>query len=177
MESELSYLVSNVDIEKKFKNKSLLKIVLYSDLNDMSDLSEILPHAGTCCFILLRTSENSGHWTVIVRSNEDKIYYFDSYGVAPDGEMSKISPELRYELHENKKKLSELLKNHGVEYNRIQFQKYDPEINTCGKWTTVFAISVLNGLSLQEFQHEIIDMKHSSGESYDEIVCELWKNI
>lgn len=85
MNKDLAYLVSNIDLQKKFKaTPDQMKIVLYPDLNDVEDIMSLLPETLCVCFILLKTSEQSGHWT--------NPYYFDSYGVAPDGELSNISP-------------------------------------------------------------------------------------
>ncbi len=101
MNKDLAYLVSNIDLQKKFKSTpGQIKIVVYPELNDTEDIMDILPSEISACFILLKTSEQSGHWCCLCRNN-NSIYYFDSYGVAPDGELSRISSGLRYELHEN----------------------------------------------------------------------------
>ena len=106
MDKDLAYLVSNIDLQKKFKiTPDQIMIKIYPDLNDVEDIMNILPSEICVCFILLKTSEQSGHWTCLVRNN-NLIYYFDSYGVAPDGELSKISPGIRYELHENPRALT-----------------------------------------------------------------------
>ena len=106
MDKDLAYLVSNIDLQKKFKiTPDQIMIKIYPDLNDVEDIMNILPSEICVCFILLKTSEQSGHWTCLVRNN-NLINYFDSYGVAPDGELSKISPGIRYELHENQRALT-----------------------------------------------------------------------
>eukprot|EP01040_Poterioochromonas_malhamensis_P018552 gene18552-21693_t len=154
MDRELEYLVSNYDIENQFDHSKNIKILLYSDLNDINELTDLVPFTSSACFILLKTSENSGHWICIAR-DENMIYYFDSYGVKPDGELSRISSGARYMLHENQKALTRLIrtipKNMNFEYNKTRFQKYSPSINTCGKWTTIFSKCVLQGMTLKEF--------------------------
>ena len=88
MDKDLAYLVSNIDLQKKFKaTPDKIMIKLYPELNDTEDIMDILPSDVCVCFILLKTSEQSGHWTCLCR-NGNCIYYFDSYGVAPDGELS-----------------------------------------------------------------------------------------
>ena len=68
LNDKLSYMVSNIDIGKKLK---------------------------CCCFILIQTSDNSFHWTLLCRNNSN-IYYFDSYGIRADCEMHNIPQQERY---------------------------------------------------------------------------------
>lgn len=86
MDKDLAYLVSNIDLQNKFKSTpDKIMIKLYPELNDTEEIMDILSSGVCVCFILLETSEQSGHWTCLCR-NGNSIYYFDSYGVAPDGE-------------------------------------------------------------------------------------------
>eukprot|EP01038_Epipyxis_sp_PR26KG_P010127 gene10127-13618_t len=128
----------------------------------------------------MRRSDSSGHWCVLVR-NDTNIYYFDSYGVKPDGEMSHISFGLRYELHENQKSLSRLLKtipkNFLFAYNKTQFQQYSPNINTCGKWSVVFTKCIFDGMTLDQFQQRMSAIKSRYNVSYDELVCVLFDSF
>jgi hypothetical protein len=181
MNKDLAYLVSNIDLQNKFKSTpDQIMIKIYPDLNDVEDIMEILPSEICVCFILLKTSEQSGHWTCLCRNN-NSIYYFDSYGVAPDGELSRISPGVRYQLHENQRSLTRLLKTipNGFvfSYNNKQFQQYNPNINTCGKWCEAFAKCVFKGLTLKEFQDKMESMKKQYNKSFDEIVCMLYKTL
>ena len=149
MNKDLAYLVSNIDLQKKFKSyPGQMKIILYPELNDIEDIMDILPSNICVCFILLKTSENSGHWTCLCR-NGNMIYYFDSYGVAPDGELNRISLGLRYQLHENQLSLTRLIRTipsgFTFSYNTKQFQQYSPNINTCGRWVEVCAKFVFKG--------------------------------
>ena len=64
MNKDLAYLVSNIDLQRKFKSTpSQMKIMLYPELNDKEDIMDILPSKICVCFILLKTSEQSCHWT------------------------------------------------------------------------------------------------------------------
>ena len=181
MDKELSYLVSNIDLQRKFKSTlDRMKIKLYPELNDVEDIMTLLPLDVCVCFILLRTSEQSGHWTCLCR-NDTYIYYFDSYGVAPDGELTKIAPGVRYQLHKNQRALTRLIRTipHGFvfSYNNKQFQQYSSNINTCGKWTEVFAKSIFKGLSLNEFQERMDALKKEYRTPFDNLVCLLWKTL
>jgi hypothetical protein len=159
MNKELSYLVSNIDLERKFKtSNSRIKIEVYPELNQINNILDLLPGNICACFILLKTSENSGHWTCLCRS-DNMIYYMDSYGVKPDGELSNIKPGLQYQLHENSKALTRLIrtipKGFVFSYNNIQFQQYDANVNTCGKWCDVFCKCIFHGLTLEQFQQRL----------------------
>lgn len=126
MDKDLAYLVSNIDLQKKFKiTPDQIMIKIYPDLNDVEDIMNILPSEICVCFILLKTSEQSGHWTCLVRNN-NLIYYFDSYGVAPDGELSKISPGIN-------RLIRTIPSGYTFSYNSKQFQQCSSSVNTCGK--------------------------------------------
>lgn len=181
MDKQLSYLVSNIDLLNKFKSTpNQIMIKIYNELNDVEDIMQILPETICVCFVLLKTSEDSGHWTCLVRNN-NTIYYFDSYGVAPDGELSRIAPNVRYQLHENQRSLTRLIHtvSHGFtfSYNNMQFQQYSPRVNTCGKWCYAFARCVFDGVSLDDFQERMHQLKDEYKCSYDDLVCVLWKTL
>ena len=181
MDKDLAYLVSNIDLQKKFKiTPDQIMIKIYPDLNDVEDIMDILPSEICVCFILLKTSEQSGHWTCLVRNN-NLIYYFDSYGVAPDGELSKISPGIRYELHENQRALTRLIRTipsgYTFSYDSKQFQQYSSSVNTCGKWCEVFAKCIFKGLTLKDFQNRMESLKEQYHTSFDQLVCILWTSL
>ena len=177
----LEYLVSNIDIQDKFNQN--INIITYKHLIEYKTLMDLLPQKICACFILLKTSFHSGHWTVIVRYYNN-IYYFDSYGVKPDGEIKHINPHLRYELGESHKYLTELINKSkfNVIYNNFQFQSYHEDINTCGKWCTIFAKTIIEGLTLKSFTSGIKNLKniyvkeHPSDHSlaFDKIISMLY---
>lgn len=177
MQSEISYLVSNIDIQKKFHRSKQIKIMVYSDLQGITDLLELVPYDKSACFILLRTSTNAGHWTCICR-NLNKIYYFDSYGIKPDGELSNISQSDRYVLGENEPILMNLINSlsgdYTFQYNKIQFQEYSSIVNTCGKWSTVFAMCIFEGLTMDIFQQNMMQLKTKYKVSFDSLICTIW---
>lgn len=184
-DKELSYMVSNFDIMKKTRySNTSVKIIVYSQLEQISDLLQLLPKPLSSCFILIRTSDNSGHWTCICR-NYNNIYYFDSYGVKPDGELKNINNDERLILDESKPLLSilvrQLPKAIKFKYNNIQFQSYFKEnnypVNTCGKWTTVFTNCIFNGLTLNQFQTRINQIQALTHLSFDELICLLYDSF
>lgn len=178
---ELSYLVSNIDLERKFKtNKSQIIVKVYPELNQINNIIDILPGNICACFILLKTTENSGHWTCLCR-NQNDIYYFDSYGIGPDDELHNIKPGLRYQLHENSKALTRLIQTipsgFTFSYNKVQFQQYDPNVNTCGKWCDVFCKCIFKGLTLDQFQQRMKQLKIQYRTSYDLLACSLYDTL
>ena len=155
--NSLQYLVSNIDIINKLKNFTV-KIILYKDLQNISNITELLPMQYCAVCILIKTAINSGHWTSITRQN-NILYYFDSYGVKLDGELKNIAPHLRYDLNENAKYLTKILKNTNfiVKQNTHKYQDYSESISTCGKWISIFIDYILSNKNhnLQKFQNEI----------------------
>ena len=173
--SEISYLVSNYDIENKFHHSTNIKIMVYSDLSRYSSILQLLKSNKSACFILLRTSNNSGHWTVLTR-NGNTITYFDSYGKGPDKEMQYV--ENRASLGENVLYLSKLIQTipegYTFQFNKTQFQSKRQNVNTCGKWCTVFTKIIFEGLTLEDFKNRINQLKAQYKVSLDQLVCDLF---
>lgn len=111
---------------------------------------------------------------------ENKLLtYFDSYGKGIDQELKYVSNANRQALHENKPYLTNLVNNlvkqgFKLEYNKIDFQSYSPNIDTCGKWVVFITNSLLNGLNLSEAQKLIKNLKSKNNNSYDQIVNHLY---
>ena len=182
---ELSYMVSNIDIGKKLKSyKKQIKIIIYKDLDGMTSISDLLPYDKCCCFILIQTSDNTGHWTLLCRNNSN-IYYFDSYGIRPDGEMHNIPEQERYLLDESRPLLSHLIYtmplSYNFHYNKIQFQQYSKHngisIDTCGKHCISFAYCAMNDVTLDDYTERMKQLKHDLKMDYDHIVCLMYDAI
>jgi len=175
--NDLSYLVSSIDLKKKIKHK--FKLVQYKDLFEYQNLNQLLPNSKlSILIILINTSpEGGGHWTILVRQKK-LITYFDSYGKKIDQELKYISASDKNQLHENEPYLSELINNANVqvEQNTIQFQSYSPDINTCGKYVTFVANSMIKGMNLTEIQNLLQSIHKNKKESYDNIVNHFYNN-
>lgn len=61
--------------------------------------------------------------------------------------------------------------------NTIQFQSYDKNINTCGKYVTFVCNSIIHGLNLQEIQQLLLKIHTEKKESYDTIVNHFFRII
>jgi len=153
-----AYLLSDSDLMKIFNNK--LKIIKYSDVKYYNDLSELLAPYGRTV-ILIETSPNRGHWTCIFEGTgkekynifkgqkKKNIFYFDSYGVIPDGQLKRIDYNIRLMLGEGSKDLVPLFHNYMIKYNVHRLQEKKKGIATCGKWCA--ARMILNNLNSDEF--------------------------
>ena len=119
-----------------------------------------MPQDKSAVFILIKTSQQSGHWTAVAR-NKNNVYYFDSYSIGIDGELKNISADLRYELGESEHLLSKLFKNSQliVHSNSFHYQSHHEDINTCGKWCVIFVKAIFDGLSMKAFKAGILHMK------------------
>ena len=111
-----------------------MRFTKYSDIDDFPTIEDMFD--GTeCVLILYETIKNSGHWCCILNS-EDKIDFFDSYGLVPDNELLFVNIKFREENDMLIPHLSKLfLKTEKcIEYNDKRLQKMAEGINTCGYW-------------------------------------------
>jgi hypothetical protein len=179
-ENSLSYMVSNDNLKQKIYHK--FKLIEYPQLSNYNNIvKQLLPNKKlSILIILLETSNNSGHWTALVRKDKT-LYYFDSYGKGPDDELKYIDPKVRKQLNE-KPYLSELLnkaKQQGYEiiYNNIDLQEHKPNINTCGKHIAAFINAMIDNIDLNSYLKLLKQTKQKTKLSYDEIVNELYQSF
>ncbi len=115
-------------------------IISYGDLKHFNNIDQILKNG--LCFILIETSEGSGHWICAFRL-EDKgppaIEIFNSYGGGfIDYEIAGnyVPDKLRKRLNEDWPYLTELLlksKQYVYHYNNYPLQSENKDIATCGR--------------------------------------------
>jgi hypothetical protein len=175
MENQLSYEVSDKDLKNRIH--SPFKLVLYPDLGNYQNITDILPNEFSTLIILLEAGSGN-HWTCLIRRN-NILTYFDSYGKKPDGEFYLIPKATQIQLHEQGHYLSVLLnqaKKSGfkVQYNKTDFQSHADGVNDCGKWIYMFIEASISGLNLNQFQNSIKQTKKQTGKSYDQICNEFW---
>ena len=120
--------------------------------------------------------------------NNDLIYYYDSYGVAPDGELSKISPGIRYELHENQRALTRLLRTipSGLLSDTTASSfKSTVQVSTLAVvgWKCQHlrslggSVCIFKGFTLKDFQDRMESLKEQYHTSFDKLVCSLWSSL
>ncbi len=66
--------------------------------------------------------------------------------------------------------------NFKIQFNHVQLQSNSPKLQTCGKWITVFANAMFEGMTLQQFLQESKKEKTKLKISYDDIVNEIYNH-
>jgi len=130
---EISYSVSNLDLYKLFNNK--IHIYDYNELSQFNNINQAF-HPYDVIFLLFETKQNYGHWTCII-NHDDRIEFFDSYGIFPDKERKYTNIEFRKQNNMMLPHLTALLYNSNkqIEYNDHKLQDMSKRnIQTCGRW-------------------------------------------
>lgn len=110
-------------------------ILTYPQLMKVNDIMQVLNKP---LILLYMTHERFGHWCCLIKHN-DRIEFFDSYGIIIDDQLKKIDEIFRIKSGQNYPHLLKLLYNSGykIEYNHIPLQKkYKSKIETvatCGR--------------------------------------------
>lgn len=138
------------------------KIIRQADLRNMKQLPK-LP-----LVLLYEIKKDFGHWVTVLETPEG-IEHFDSYGYAPDSELSFIPDNYKIESHQNEKHLLKLLlkKNEQINYSNFVFQD-EPPIATCGRW--VILRNLLNYLTIDQFHKSINRTSKELGVTPDQLV-------
>lgn len=147
------------------------EIIVYNKLNDIHDISELLPNNKSYFFLLIEDSPNKGHWVCVNKLN-DVIEFFDSYGGAPDSQLKWMDPQENKLLGQGRKRLSQLMSKSGlkVNYNPVHYQRESPDIKTCGRHCCLRIKLMLKGKDLDDYNKFMEKQKNSTDMSYDEIV-------
>jgi hypothetical protein len=170
--------ITDKDLERYFPetNHYADNVMKYSDLLKYNSIYQLLPNEKSYKIILVESEKNSGHWTAIMRY-KDTIEFFDSYGVAPDGELKFIDSIKKRLLGENRHYLTTLLRNitdKKVIYNKMKFQKLKTGSATCGRWVILRILMMRDFFyTLEEFQDFINKNKNEMGFDPDYLVS-LW---
>lgn len=163
----LNHPLSDIEIKGMLGGRT--KIVKYSDIHRMNSIDELLVPFRSC-FILYEVRENSGHWVVLLMLPDGSIEFFDSYGGTPDSQLTFIPKNFASRSYQNYPYLSMLLKKSGkhITYNPYQFQKFDNNVKSCGRWD-VLRVKLID-LPLEDFKKLFL------GKNYDDIVTVLTDN-
>jgi len=149
----MDYFVTNKDLSAIFKN---CKIIKYADLDQYSDIYQLLPNRIDFCFILTESETNSGHWTLFIR-DDNNFQYFDSYGVSPKNILDYIPNYMNKKLGNDYNEdigmiIKSIKKTDKFIYNKTKFQKEQEGINTCGRWCIArLSLFLSDSLNLNEF--------------------------
>ena len=74
--NKINYSITNTDIAKYLMSPNIVK---YGDISTMDGIDELF-NGGCYVIILVESEENSGHWCLCLRYDDDIIEQFDSYG-------------------------------------------------------------------------------------------------
>lgn len=127
-------------------------IFLYEELKDMKSIDYLItnhnrkagkrgmegvqPPSYLPCILLYPIDKNMGHWTSIIRVDNDKIEFFDPFSIKPDDQLQfsykKVPPYLSKLISRSNYDI--------VQTSTIQLQKLDRNINTCGRWVVMRVI-------------------------------------
>ena len=149
----MEYFVTNFDILAIFKDA---KIIKYADLDQFSNIYQLMPNRMDFVFLLTENEENSGHWTLLIR--DDNVFeYYDSYGTSPKRILDYIPNYMNKKLgNDLKEDLGKMIKSikptDKFIYNETKFQKEAPNVNTCGRWCIArLSLFLSDDLNLKEF--------------------------
>ena len=150
LKKELDYSLSDDDIKNHLGQDT--KILKYADLNNYKTLDELLPKEKDYVVILIETKRNNGHWTTLIKNN-NQIEYFDSYGLDIDKEFGFISSVMKRMLGESKNQLGTLVddSNYDVIYNNKQLQSHKDFVSTCGRHVVSRILNFKKGMGLKDY--------------------------
>lgn len=163
------------NIRKYLPNAKILK---YSELADIQDITQLLPQPKSYFFLLYEHAPNSGHWCSVnryINNGKDTICFFCSYGSKIDGPLYWNSQGRNQELGQDQPYLSQLLRKaqqsgKNIEYNKVQYQSKKSPVATCGAFAVLWIKANLReNMSLQDFHDWISEIKSETGLSYDAI--------
>lgn len=141
--------LTNEDVMRLVKDKA--NIILYSELYKINNIDELLePHGAF--FLLYEAKKHYGHWVSVIRTNQNTIEYFDSYGGFIDHPLSWINPAFKKKSHQDYPYLTKLFyesKYKNLDYNQFRFQKKGGDVKTCGRWAALRIL--LKDMPLKDF--------------------------
>lgn len=134
----MDYMMSNNDFKNMLGDD--VKIIEFPKLEKYNNITELLPNKKDYCIIFyienIINNSQTGHWTALMRDN-NKYFFFDSYGITEKNELSYISKQKKLKYNEDINYLNKLLKNTNYTNNKYQYQKFDNKINTCGRYVLI----------------------------------------
>lgn len=153
-------------------------IILYSALDDISDIEEYLSHDKAYRIILIEYEQNSGHWVLIMRY-KDTLEYFNSFGLLPSKNDFVNNDILNDALNQEELFLNELFNKEinendfkNLVYNQQVFQSKDSNTMTCGRHCMNRLLCMIHkDMNLEDYISYMKEQKAKTGLSYDELVC------
>ena len=147
------------------------RILKYSELKNYGSMEELLPTLNSFFILLLEEEFNKGHWCAMMRLKEGH-FYFNSYGIKYEKDVSVIPRCIRRILGEDKREFSRLLDGKPCDWNKVKLQGETSQ--TCGRWC-VLAITMMCflGYSPSEFIEFVQNTAKTLNKSFDEMVAQI----
>jgi len=147
------------------------KILKYNELAGINSLDELLPNNRSFCVILYLDSSHSGHWCAVTR-NASGVYFFDSYGGAPDSQLRWVPEATRDSLGVDGTYLTTILRTatQPVYYNKHDYQSEKDGVATCGRWCCLF---IKKGMNCEDFYYFIKQQERKYKLNGDMLVSKL----
>lgn len=163
--------LSSDDIMKLMNGKT--KILKYGDLKNYKTIEDVIKPYNNCV-LLYESILNVGHWILIHLDPKGRIEVFDSYGEKPDDQLKWIDDDFRVKSGQLIPHLTYLLYKtpKEVEYNNYKFQKYDPDIATCGRHCIMrYYLRDLDIDKYKDYMDKLL--KKNKMNSFDKLVSKL----
>jgi hypothetical protein len=145
------------------------KIMTYKELAHYPNLNALLTKPKDYAILLYESSPNNGHWTGIMRYN-NQVEYFDPYGGKPDAPLHWVDANTRQQLGEGNPLLSQMLAQVPHCHNTVRYQKMKQGINDCGRHTVHRILAMLDDISLNDYHHFMDELAHQLHTDYDGVV-------
>jgi hypothetical protein len=151
-------------------------IMTYPNLVHASRIDDVLDFNGRLVLLYLTKSHTAGHWTGVLKRNENELEFFDPYGGDIDEQFDYIPDKVEVALGQTQRHLTTLLNNarldgYIVRHNPYRFQAMKRGVNSCGRW--VAARMLYSYLSINDFKSLVED----SGVSPDTFVTVVTEEI
>ena len=154
----MDYMVSSDDLKNVLGDD--LKIINFNDLKNYKTIYELLPKEKDYCVIFYTDDYKNGcmvgHWTCLMRYKKH-FEFFDSYGLTVSQELKFISPDKKKRFGEDTDYLEKLLNPVDHNYNHYDYQKWDDNVTTCGRWVILRLMLFKNGcVTSAQFHNKIM---------------------
>lgn len=106
-----------------------IDIIRYSDLSQTTSIVDLFRTVNIVFLLYQINGPNNGHWTLLYRTRDGIVHYFDPYGFPPDKPLSFAHyqvPDLG--------RLSQLMSEVHADINTTEYQAESDKIDTCGRW-------------------------------------------
>lgn len=147
--------------DKIFKTDSEVRVLRYSDLDKIEDISEYLD-VYPRNVLYYQTDENFGHWCCFFKDIHERIYFFDSYGLFIDDILTKIPKNINKKFNQdvfylNNLLLKEIYQGELISYNDVRLQKPIP-VSTCGLYVALI-LGFCRIVDIDDFIRKLSKMK------------------